>query len=33
MKKIRNLLRKKFPKINKVLKILRDDIDFRFSEQ
>ena len=31
MKKIRNLFRKKFPKINKIFKILRDDIDFRFS--
>ena len=31
MKKIRNLLRKKFPKINKIFKVLRNDIDFRFS--
>ena len=31
MKKIRNLLRKKIPKINKIFKLLRNDIDFRFS--
>ena len=31
MKNIRNLLRKKFPKFNKIFKTLRNDIDFQFS--